>query len=251
MRPRLLISNDDGFDSPFLPPFAAAFAKLADIQIVVPAREHSWIGRAYSRHAELEIRKEELLGLNCQTLSGTPGDCVNIALAHLCKNPPDAVVSGLNIGQNVAMPLLWSSGTFSAAVEGAAWGIPAFAFSMRLDKMHYESCRLRHSPAPPELMSRLECASAHAASLVMDFLEKKTLKENELANVNYPSDFSEASPFVRSEPARAKLASLYSKNEHGKYVFSYKMGELSPSREYPSDVECLDRGFACCSIVKI
>lgn len=125
---RLLLSNDDGLDSPFLPAFARALAKVADLKIVVPSGERSWIGRAYSRHSELEAQPRDFFGLDCQTVSGTPADCVNIALGHLCAEPPDAVISGLNIGQNVAMPLLWSSGTFAAAVEGAAGDCPRSRF---------------------------------------------------------------------------------------------------------------------------
>ena len=60
-----------------------------------------------------------------------------------------------NIGQNVALPLLWSSGTFAAAVEAAGWGIPAFACSMRLLKKFYEICRLRREPPPDELRAHL------------------------------------------------------------------------------------------------
>lgn len=48
---RLLLSNDDGIGSPFLPAFAAALSEVAEVEIVVPAREQSWIGRAYTRHA--------------------------------------------------------------------------------------------------------------------------------------------------------------------------------------------------------
>ncbi len=226
-------------------------AKVADIQIVVPAREQSWIGRAYSRHSELEVRDVNFMGYNCQTVSGTPSDCVNIALAHLCDIPPDAVVSGLNIGQNVAFPLLWSSGTFSAAVEASGWGFQAFAFSMRLDKIHYEACRLQHAPAPPDLLVKLQDASLHAANFVIEFLEKKILKPMEVANVNYPANYTKVADFVRCEPARAKLASVYSKNESGKYTFGYKMGELASTLEYPSDVECLNSSKACYSIVSI
>lgn len=130
---RLLLSNDDGIGSPFLPAFAAALSEVAEVEIV-SAREQSWIGRAYNRHAAVAVGEAEAGGFKCRTVAGTPSDCVNIALSHLLSEPPDAVVSGLNIGQNVALPLLWSSGTFAAAVEAAGWGIPAFACSMRLLK---------------------------------------------------------------------------------------------------------------------
>ena len=102
MKPRLLLSNDDGLDSPFLPAFAKALAQVADLKIVVPAREQSWVGRAYSRHSEVRVKREEFFGLDCQTITGTPSDCVNIALGHFYGDKlPDAVVSGMNIGQNI------------------------------------------------------------------------------------------------------------------------------------------------------
>ena len=150
---RLLLSNDDGADSPFLPIFAEELSRIGEVEIVVPAREQSWIGRAYNRHCDIVVEEREFCGFKCRTVSGTPSDCVNIALGHLyADNPPDAVVSGLNIGQNVALPLLWSSGTFAAAVEGAGWGLPSFACSMRLLHKYYEICRIRHEGVPQEVL---------------------------------------------------------------------------------------------------
>lgn len=63
MKPRLLLSNDDGLDSPFLPSFAKALSRVADVKIVVPAKEQSWIGRAYSRHSTLETVERDFFGL--------------------------------------------------------------------------------------------------------------------------------------------------------------------------------------------
>lgn len=251
MKPRLLIANDDGIDSPFLPPFAKAIAAYADISIVVPAREQSWIGRAYSRHSELRVEEREFHGFECRTVSGTPADCVNIALSHLCKSPPDAVISGLNIGQNIAFPLLWSSGTFAAAVEAAGWGFPAFAFSMRLEKKYYEACRIKHSPPPPALLASLETAGAHAAEFVARALEGGMLGCGDVANVNYPIGFGDGAAFERCVPARAKLASLYVKNSEGNFNFAYNIGETSSPDGTLTDLECLDKGAACYSIINI
>ena len=202
---RMLIANDDGIDSPFLPGFARAMSQIADIEIVVPAYEQSWIGRAYSRHSEL---------------------------------------SGLNIGQNVAMPLLWSSGTFSAAVEAAGWGIPAFAFSMRLEKKYYEACRLRHEMPDEELERRVREASEKSAEYVMEVMGSHKFADGEVRNVNFPALYAKDTPFEKCVPARVKLASLYVKNQAGNYDFSYAMGEASPSNE-PTDLELLNAGMAC------
>ncbi len=249
---RLLLSNDDGIGSPFLPAFAAALSEVAEVEIVVPAREQSWIGRAYNRHAAVAVGEAEAGGFKCRTVAGTPSDCVNIALSHLLSEPPDAVVSGLNIGQNVALPLLWSSGTFAAAVEAAGWGIPAFACSMRLLKKFYEICRLRHEPPPDELRAHLEAASKHAARYIADCVSRGGFARGEVRNINYPADFSGESKFAECVPARAKLAPLYVKNPDGTYGFSYAMGETAPSPDgRPTDVECLNAGIACVSKIFI
>ena len=127
MKPRLLLSNDDGLDSPFLPSFAKALARVADLKIVVPSRERSWIGRAYCRHEILEAKRVDFFGLDCQTVSGTPADCVKFA-ASATDTKFDLLVSGPNNGENYGDCILYS-GTVAAAEEGALWGIPSVALS--------------------------------------------------------------------------------------------------------------------------
>ncbi len=251
MKPRLLLSNDDGLDSPFLPSFAKALSRVADVKIVVPAKEQSWIGRAYSRHSTLETVERDFFGLDCQTVSGTPSDCVNIALGHLFDTPPDAVVSGLNIGQNIALPLIWSSGTFAAAVEGAGWGLPAFAFSMRLEKIYYEYCRLRHGAAPEPLLKNIEEASEHAAEFVLKSLEAGECGRGEVLNVNYPVKYTRRNEFKKCVPANADLKSVYVKNGAGKFDFAYSLGNVKSPNGEITDLECLDSFAACYSKIDI
>ena len=250
MKPRLLIVNDDGITSPFLPHFARAMAGFADVAVVVPSREQSWIGRAFSRHCEVVVNRNESLGFECYEVGGTPSDCVNIALSHLFSGArPDAVVSGINIGQNVAMPLLWSSGTFSAAVEGAAWGIAAYAFSMRLQKKHYERCRLRHDGVPEDLLGHLQAACSHAAGFVRSTLGT-FFERAEVLNVNYPADFLETTPVKECVPARAQMSAMYKKNDRGGFEFSYSLGEVFKSDRL-TDLEALDAGWACWAQIEI
>ncbi len=248
MKPLLLISNDDGIDSPFLPAFVKAMAEIANIEIVVPAKEQSWIGRAYSRHSKLKVEEVDFLGFKAHTVSGTPSDCVNIALSYICKKP-DAVVSGLNIGQNIALPLIWSSGTFSAAVEGASWGFPAFAFSMRLEKQFYEACRLRHE-TPEEgcsLLKNLEDASKKSADYVVEMLAKKMSLGN-VCNVNFPIKYTLQTPFKECVPARTMAKPMYIQN-NGLYEFKYAIDALVSDEL--TDYQCLENGWACHSKISI
>ncbi len=245
MKPRLLISNDDGITSPFLPIFAEEMSKVAEVEIVVPDTEKSWIGRAYSRHSDVEVSKIDFRGFKTFIVNGTPADCVNIALAHLCEKP-DVVVSGLNIGQNIAFPLLWSSGTFAAAVEGAGSGIPSFAFSMRLEKKFYEAIRLNHEMPCEELEKIIRNASEKSADFVIK--NYKNLKERELFNVNFPAGYTQDMPFVECVPATAKLCSLYSEID-GKFKFKYAFKKIDTGNL--TDYDCLEESKACFSKISI
>lgn len=251
MRPLLLIVNDDGVGSPFLPDFADAFSSFADVLVVVPATEQSWIGRAYNRHGKIEIGvAKDIEGFERNTVTGTPSDCVNIALSHILERTPDAVVSGLNIGQNVGIPLLWSSGTFSAAAEGAAWGIPSFAFSKRLAHKFYNACRLEHRKVEGELKEEVLKASKHAADFVKNYLSNKKFNEGDVVNVNYPEFFDTQNDFKFCVPAKVGLTRLYNKNGDGLLEFKYAIGKVKNSEE-TTDLECLDKSLACYSVLNV
>ena len=131
-RPLLLVSNDDGIQSFFLKALVNALLKDFDVLVAAPADEQSWVGRGMSRSGEITASK--CLDWPCEawSITGKPADCVNIALNHLCKRKPAAVVSGMNLGFNTTLVLTLSSGTVAAATEGALAGLPAFAFSLAI-----------------------------------------------------------------------------------------------------------------------
>lgn len=130
---RLLISNDDGV-------FATGIRTLADtlataghqVTVVCPDRERSATGHGLTLHEP--IRAEMVTGvfhpdIQAWACSGTPSDCVKLALGALLEQPPDMVLSGINQGANLGTDVLYS-GTVSAAMEGVIEGIPAIAFSL-------------------------------------------------------------------------------------------------------------------------
>ncbi len=248
---RILICNDDGATSPFLEIFTREFCKIAKVTVVVPASEQSWIGRAYSRHKTLELKEiSPIDSAKCFTLSGTPADCVNIALSEAMNLDIDVVVSGINIGQNVALPLLWSSGTFAAAVEGASKGLPAFAFSQQIDKTFYDLCRIRHEPAPAALAKRVKEASKNAANFVLEKLQSG-FGVGEVYNVNYPSLYAKGVPMRVTEPACLKTNTLFEKNADGTFDFKYALGEELECTEKLTDVLCLKNEEASATLLNI
>lgn len=252
---KVLISNDDGISSPFLNRFIEAFEKVSDeILVVVPACEQSWIGRAYSRHRTLtlEERESDFKKTKIFAIDGTPSDCVNIALGCLCADAmPDAVVSGINIGQNLGLPLLWSSGTFSAAAEAAGAGVMAVAASLQLANEFYEACRVNHQTPPKKLDGVLRLACAHCANFVREKFECGDARLGSVFNINYPSEYSHSTSFEECEPASVKILPFYRRNEEGKFSFKYAIDGGKSAGGMQTDIECLKRGAACYSTVRV
>lgn len=125
----ILLTNDDGVDSPALLPFARALAGLGEVRVVVPANERSWVGKAVTRHDPVHARKQTRDGYALWTHTGFPADGVQLGIHALFETPPRLIVSGINIGYNHGAGFLMSSGTVGAAVEGWVSGIPSVAVS--------------------------------------------------------------------------------------------------------------------------
>ncbi|MFC4356526.1 5'/3'-nucleotidase SurE [Halobium salinum] len=121
--PRILLTNDDGIDAVGFRALYDALDSFAEVTAVAPADDQSAVGRKLSREADVV---EHPLGY---AVHGTPGDCVVAGLDALCPDA-DLVVAGCNKGANISAYVLGRSGTVSAAVESAFFGVPAIAVSM-------------------------------------------------------------------------------------------------------------------------
>jgi 5'-nucleotidase len=122
---KILISNDDGYLAPGIIALFEAMRKIADVEVVAPEQNNSAKSNALTLHSPIYIR-EALNGFKYVT--GTPADCVHIALTGLLSYKPDLVVSGINNGANMGDDTIYS-GTVGAAMEAYLMGIPAIAFS--------------------------------------------------------------------------------------------------------------------------
>ncbi len=125
-RPLVLCSNDDGIDAPHLEALAQRLERFADVLVVAPERQRSAASHAITLHKPLrltEVRPRRF------SLSGTPVDCVYLAMLKLCDRAPAVVVSGVNDGYNLGSDVFYS-GTVAAAVEGALRGSAGIACSL-------------------------------------------------------------------------------------------------------------------------
>jgi len=127
---KILLTNDDGIHAPGLFALYDALKSDHEIHIVAPETEMSAVGHAITLTSPIRVQAVRKNGLFFgHAVKGTPADCVKIAVQELLDTPPDVVLSGINVGANVGVNILYS-GTVSAATEGAFLGIRSAAISI-------------------------------------------------------------------------------------------------------------------------
>ena len=127
---KILLTNDDGIHAPGLFALYQALKSDYDLDIVAPESEMSAVGHAITLNSPLRVQEVHKNGAFFgYAVTGTPADCVKIAVQELLQRPPDVVLSGINPGANVGVNILYS-GTASAATEGAFLGVPSAAISL-------------------------------------------------------------------------------------------------------------------------
>lgn len=131
---RLLLVNDDGINAEGIQRLAKELEKEYEVFIVAPDDERSAQSHALTLRKPLVVKEVKLGGIKSKaySVSGTPADCVRIAIDKLLPEPVDMVISGINRGLNVGMDVLYS-GTVSAAIEANLYNIPSIALSAQWD----------------------------------------------------------------------------------------------------------------------
>ncbi len=123
---RILVSNDDGYQSRGLMVLAEMLAREAEVTVVAPDRNRS--GASNSLTLDNPLRLERMAN-GFIRVDGTPTDCVHLAITGLLDPEPDMVVAGINLGANLGDDVIYS-GTVAAATEGRCLGLPAMAVSI-------------------------------------------------------------------------------------------------------------------------
>ena len=130
-RMKFLLTNDDGISSPGLAAIVDVMKQYGEVFVVCPDRDQSGVGHSITFREPLKVQETTVFGedVKAWTVSGTPADCVKVALDVLVPNIIDFVVSGMNIGSNVGRDSYYS-GTIGAAREATYYGLPAVAVSL-------------------------------------------------------------------------------------------------------------------------
>lgn len=130
-RPLILVINDDGITAPGIRALISVMKEIGDVVVVAPDSAQSGMGHAVTINETLTLEAVHIEGGAAQeyACSGTPVDCVKIALGQILDRKPDLCVSGINHGSNSSINVIYS-GTMSAALEAGMSGIPAIGFSL-------------------------------------------------------------------------------------------------------------------------
>ncbi len=129
----ILLTNDDGYQSPGLRALAFELKKLGRLSISAPSTQKSAISSSLTLYSPLMSRRKREDGLDIHAVDGTPADCVKLAVREFLSSPPDLVVSGINFGLNTGSNILYS-GTVAGALEGAHLGLSSIAVSLQVSQ---------------------------------------------------------------------------------------------------------------------
>ena len=169
-KPLILVTNDDGITAPGIRALISVMSEVGTVVVVAPDKPQSAMGHAITLNSTLFINKVSLENaiVTEYSCSGTPVDCVKLAVNEILHQKPDLCVSGINHGSNSSINVIYS-GTMSAAVEAGIEGIPAIGFSL----LDYD------------WNADFDAVKPSIRKITLEVLEKG-MPENVVFNVNFP-----------------------------------------------------------------
>jgi 5'-nucleotidase len=234
MKPRVLLTNDDGISSAGLWAAYHALQPIADVTIVAPAAQQSAVGRSISIFEPIRADEVTMNGVRAISVSGKPTDAVIIGLYAL-RLDPVLVVSGINIGENLSYESIMTSGTVGAALEASNQGAKAIAFSLQVENQgdKFED---------PRFYQRSFDA---AGEIVRDLCEKILIhgfpSNADVINVNIPSRIQGGYEITRLAPKLFETGVERRLDPRGRPYY-WIDGPLQIDAEEGTDVHAVARG---------
>ena len=234
-KPYILVTNDDGIAAPGIHALVNELQKCAEVVVVAPDSEKSAVGHAITLSDPIRVANFNKSGQwQGFAVSGTPSDCVKIAVSALLDRRPDMVISGINLGSNAGINVIYS-GTVSAATEGTILGIPSIAVS------------LTTYTGPI-----FEPAARFAVKMMKTVLDKG-LPQRTLLNVNVPNLPEEKIAGVKiTRQGMANFAETFDKRVDPRNRVYYWMDGQKEKINAEDDVddEAISRGFISITPIK-
>jgi 5'-nucleotidase len=234
-KPLILVTNDDGINAPGIRALVKAMKTIGDVIVVAPDSPQSGMGHAITIADPLRLNKvkvfDEVESYEC---SGTPVDCVKLAVDVVLHRKPDLCVSGINHGSNASINIIYS-GTMSAAVEAAIEGIPAIGFSL---------CNYNYD-------ADFEPCLKYCVEIATQVLENK-LPPDTLLNVNIPGVEASAIKGMKvCRQANAKWDENFDERQDPRGIKYYWLTGRFTNKDSGQDTDqwALDNGYV--SIVPV
>lgn len=129
-KPLIFVTNDDGISSPGILFLVSVAKQFGEVAVIAPDKPQSGMGHAITINSTLRLSKTNYHNVSIEySCSGTPVDCVKMAVNKILPRKADLVLSGINHGSNSSINVIYS-GTMSAAIEGALESAPSIGFSL-------------------------------------------------------------------------------------------------------------------------
>ncbi len=234
---KILLCNDDGIHAEGISTLHKTLRTDHELLVVAPAAERSAAGHAitiFDPIRTMPVEKEN--GLRGIAVDGTPADCIKLACSFIHKDaPPDLVASGINLGSNTGISVLYS-GTVSAASEAVVLGIPAVAFSLcTYENPNWET-------------------AAKAAALIISKAQQHPLPKDTLLNVNIPNlPFEEIKGLRAGRMGRSRFIERFSEHRDPRGNLYYWLdGDLELiDHNLETDVRLIEAGYIALTPIHI
>jgi 5'/3'-nucleotidase SurE len=225
MKPLALLTNDDGYASPGLRALRRELAADYETIVVAPAHAKSWIGKALSNPGPLRLETQRVDDqLTYVVHDGTPADCANLSIYHVCPRKPDVVVAGINIGANFTTSLALASGTVGGALEAAVNGVLGVAVSLDLDAATEQRLHAAWNETDAELFAPAARATKH---FLRDWFARAAPPRVKLINLIVPQHFAEPPRFLECVPLVYEYGAVFEKR--GELFWNRRRGFIENS----------------------
>lgn len=225
----ILVTNDDSVNAKGIQSLVKIASKMGRVVVVAPDKPQSGMGHAITINDPIRMNRVEMFGeIEAYSTTGTPVDCVKLAIYEILGQKPDLVLSGINHGENSSTNVLYS-GTMSAAIEGAMEGLPSIGFS--LANYAHDANFLQYEP----FIDR-----------IIEHVLNEGMPKHTCFNVNIPNlDFKTIRGMRFCTQAHAFWADRFDRrvDQFGRTYFwlTGEFGELNPKEE--SDLHAMVNGF--------
>ena len=227
--PTILITNDDGITAPGIRNLVEAVKGLGKIVVVAPDTPQSGMGHAITIGHPLRMNKVEIFeSVEAWQTSGTPVDCVKLAVDKVLHRKPDICLSGINHGANHSINVIYS-GTMSAAMEASIESIPSIGFSLMSYNYEADFAAARH----------------YVREIVSTVLKRK-MDKHFLLNVNIPSvplELMKGVKICRQAYAKYEEDFKQRKDPHGKSYYWLTGAFVNFDKGRDTDVWALENNF--------